>query len=1521
MIAAGNESAMPETAEERVVEAVRAFHSDLCSGLTARAIHESSSNATVALQQLTELHSRTVEDLNDQIDRLQKQLFEAVEVIEKLGAQFARNEDEKSTDDQRSFTVDVLSISHGLETEVEVGQQNTEHACERGREYRPSREELSSDAFATAKSGSSLRDTGVMDDETADPSLLRDLWRGRRTLQQQQQQQTWLVDQIKDLTSLLEKVVKENAVYRRELKLLHATSVPLEEHKKLLEERDRLLHDCSSMRIELQRLHEEVEATFDSAHGAHRRQRDFVSSCATASSLSEYKGEGSFPLQMREPEGLVHSLTTPLEGGESNDPGAQFAGGCHSGFDDGALLHTGLWKTAMRELEQQAALAASQLSAAGRLRELDDRVAELTRELDELRASYKELAAEDKCVREDCEQLTFRNAVLSQQVASLLVRVERQCRSIHRLSRQHDEQKEEIETLSESEELTDRGRDVGKVRHRADRGRTAAAARALLERRSAVMGQSPLPSTPTAGRGTDCGVSHVLDVMLPQLEPLQVEGGLRSAVGVFARGPRRSVHLRNLGSPPVTLENTQPPRLPPCEELSGVALGRPSGYATVYPSQLKGQTGPSSVNSKGSFYSETSAASGLVVSEDEEENKRFVELLREDENLERFSINSVKDLLKRNQELLKQLYIMTQRADSVPKQTSSEVAAEEGEKSRSTSDTEAAVPLQRSNRKRRRESTSFSGEEVREQSGKLQRSCEEVGSPDQAVNDSYVQLERHVHEHIDAVLRSHEAQLTLTDKGLASSLIHVIELGREFNTSAGNKHFENWVDVTAKDNIITSLVRLCLQQGIRAADQAIALAAAQQSIDIPSMKDCWCEAQRVLKQSARELQSAVSQLQRDNPAITVVEGISSASVSASEKEADEAQLLQSITQLLRTASLREHTVQRVLRLAARRMRATRRACDVSKSAPLQPCEDTQEQCDQPARDKTNETHDVPFGDTDDDWDSDSDGDDGPRQLRLQVDAAHAQYQKLLAAHHEERKQHTVLLDRMWRLEEEMVAARRQREEALESMATMMKREDYEATVAALDNANATVEMLEERVKQQSAVQGLQQQELERCKQEREEDVRRHAEEAAQRAAQFAHKDEIIAHYASQQQQLEQRISDLQTANHQLEAQVQQGQCVINAKEEEVTELQKKLCRAELALLEQECTQGLLLTMFPGDEFLEKNSNLIHEQRREKEVLTQQVALLKVELDTARQDMTEQRLQLQQAVQMRQEAELLLQELALGHKRTVEDPLDASSTQTPCAAMASETYQAELESLRRANALLLVEKQGWEEREELLRRQLDALGRNPVSETARRYGLQGTQSFEEQLEQMQVRCAELQQKLEEAEALRITLKELTEEKVHLASQLDELQTVLSEQRETNKALEREIKKVHERLVEKEESHDAVKITLAEKEEMINNISDAIRSLEAQIKNLDRSVSETEKERDKLLQDNVKLIESVKALTEAVKKKEAERKAAQAALAQGLASASASSQRRRGRTSGGAGGPTPVSITGSLGLKPS
>ncbi|ESL09024.1 hypothetical protein TRSC58_03263 [Trypanosoma rangeli SC58] len=1550
-----------EATGDAVELALQRYRGSVRGKLLGEALVESSSLVAAALTEMSQSHARTVSEMNAQVAGLQEQLLEAVAVIESLGGQTAGDKHAFSSPSvaQHSFAleVDTCSREQGDDSTRRLTEtEETRLTDEQGQQQRlSSLGDAASEAFRTAQSGSRCTGgTALSEIDLAHSALSAEVLQTRGTLKLQQQQQASMGAQLKELTALLSRVVKENATYRQEVQLLRATTVSVEEHRRLLQERDALEQECQTMKVELQRLKAEMETALGAAslppppkqqqqqgtnllnlghihEGVHALLQDPSVSAVSAAVEAEDVTHGSSGRQQT--FHLAHSHST-----EVADPAPTWNGE--------ELQHEGLWKTAIRELEQQAVIAASQLSAAERLREAESRIEELETLDAELRTALEMLEAEDRCVREDCEQLVFRNAVLTQQVASLLVRVERQRRMLERLERQKPFL-EEGESVSDSEVLLADEEPLRPNSRRTQRGRVASAVQSLLERRGAVSASAAPSAAGVAAEaaGAREGISSFLDVTLQPAEPLEVEGGVRTGMGVFARSSHRSrrlLALRNLGSPPVEVDATRTPQLPPTDCLTGVALGRPSHYAAVAPKPLAAanRSGGSvshrpSHSSAHSGNSADSATRTLCVSEGTEEDRQFLELLREDENLDRYSVNSVAELLQRNQELLQQLYAAAQRAEVLErrlcKRDEEENVAEDGG-SHATSDAEAAQPHRRVNRKRGREETPSeklaSHQQQREDEGgerdSLQRRAfrhhceeeednevreeEEEGDDDaqqflMASDDRYLRLKAHMEEHVGAVLRKHKAQLTLTDNSLAAALLRILGLGGRSgeggSESSGRCRQSGSPEAasavasatgTVKDAVVTSLVRLCTELGVRAANQTVDLVSAQQSEHAEMMQKCWEEAQRVLLRSAADLQAAIASLPHAAPSAGAQESEDAAAAGVGScGEHDQAQLLQNITSLLRTASLKEHTIQRVLQLAARRQRMVQRVC----AEPRQ------------------EAGDGEHGDDDDD--DITDGRQALRQLQVKLEGAQTQYEKLLTAHHEERKQHTTLLDRMWRMEEEKADAVRSRDEALERMATMMTREEYEATVGALDAAKATTEDLEAQLRYAQETNNQQLQELDHWRQVGVEHERQREADAAIVATQLSDKDRLIAQLVQQNHQIESRNAEQQASIRQMEAYAAQQRDKLATQYDDERALREQLRRVELALLEQQCTQDLLFAIFPGDRALAENRNVILAMHAEKERLAETVASLRLSLDKARRDLDSAQLRIHAAEQARQDAELHLHQASL---------CQSNIAPATVAREAADVETVELELLQRTNAMLLAEKRDWMEREALLREQLAALGRDPVSENARRYGLKATRSFEEQLMELQERCLALQAQVEEAKGVQETVTRLTGDVESLTTQLDATKSALTTQQASNAALQKELDTMVLAMQQKEESHDAVKLTLTEKEELISSITGAVSMLEKEVEKMDERLRAGDEERQRLYQDNVKLIENIAALMEDVKKKEAERKAAQAALAQGLASASAAaaSHRWRGRSAGGGSSAGPMSITGSLGRTP-
>ncbi|EKF30357.1 hypothetical protein MOQ_005835, partial [Trypanosoma cruzi marinkellei] len=417
-------------ATQAVESALQRYRSHIRGKILGEALVESSTLAAAALEEMTQSHARTVEELNAQIAALQEQMFEAVAVIEALGGQITGDTTTSSSPSvaRRSFAVDVCTTSR------EKGDGSTRMTTETEEARLPEEKqqrlsslgETTSDAFHTAQSGS--RGTG----RTAPPEIdathsahYAELLQCRGTLKLQQQQQASMKTQLKELTALLSRVVKENATYRQEIQLLRATTVSVEEHRQILHERDALEQESHYKELELQHLKEELEAALNGLISQPQEGTSLLDLGVIHEGAPVLPSQPSSFMSAAAREDATHGTDEKDKTVHSSHISATEGLASAPSWSEEGLQHAGLWKTAIRELEQQAVLAASQLSAAERLREAESRIEELEAIQKELRTSLETLEAEDKCVREDCGQLVFRNAVLSQQVASLLVRVER----------------------------------------------------------------------------------------------------------------------------------------------------------------------------------------------------------------------------------------------------------------------------------------------------------------------------------------------------------------------------------------------------------------------------------------------------------------------------------------------------------------------------------------------------------------------------------------------------------------------------------------------------------------------------------------------------------------------------------------------------------------------------------------------------------------------------------------------------------------------------------------------------------------------------------------------------------------------------------------------------------------------------------------------------------------------------------------------------------------------------------------
>jgi hypothetical protein len=480
---------------------------------------------------------------------------------------------------------------------------------------------------------------------------------------------------------------QENATLRHDVEQLRTTTVDFDLYRVAVQAREEAEHQCELLQLQLTRQIEEAETLVALVERQELTQQQMRASAATA------------------------VASAPADGAAQVDPSMTAAG------SDDAVRKGPMWSAALRELEEQAAMAAESHHLRDQLATATAALKRLEAERDASVAYAAALKKEGDVLRADAQSMVYRNSVLSQQVASLLVKVERTARACRhlqgRLSSHEERPQSEIAkqecTLGPSKLLTSlpspssrrsnwlasawpampAPRSTAVTRNATPAHFAAADASADIQRLRYMPGASAEVSFLQAPTEVEEGVQQRLSTY--GASHVAVPSALLSSAAdeSSARHSRlrrsRQASLRQLGSATLEVDVAYEPRLPASDQLSGSALGRPSAYSTFDPvngsvTRRVGRTqvsvsrrdivvesGDDSVASPAAAPS-SSTASSIIASEDDVNTDPqllyLLDTLDKDESLDRFSVNSVSELVLRNQELVKQLYETTQRAEA-----------------------------------------------------------------------------------------------------------------------------------------------------------------------------------------------------------------------------------------------------------------------------------------------------------------------------------------------------------------------------------------------------------------------------------------------------------------------------------------------------------------------------------------------------------------------------------------------------------------------------------------------------------------------------------------------------------------------------------------------------------------------------------------------------------------------------------------------------------------------------------------
>ncbi|CAG9571448.1 conserved hypothetical protein [Leishmania major strain Friedlin] len=581
------------------------------------------------------------------------------------------------------------------------------------------------------------------------------------------------------------------------------------------------------------------------------------------------------------------------------------------------------------------------------------------------------------------------------------------------------------------------------------------------------------------------------------------------------------------------------------------------------------------------------------------------------------------------------------------------------------------------------------------------------------------------------------------------------------------------------------------------------------------------------------------------------------------------------------------------------------------------------------------------GRDDDDGDSDDELDDEIltldifRELQQQLALSQANHQAAQEELDAEKTKHAALLERMWVLEaarDDAVAVADRLEKRVSEMLT---REEYQAAVAELEVAAASLMELNTELSNAKAAH------LE--SQEQAEDLKRQLE-AQQREAQRQHlkmedamrrREQRLLSEEDRVRQLHEQLKDLKQYAADLEKSIALARREVGDQQELVRLRDSTIEELKAQMLMRDDVQELLCRLYPDHSVLHANAQLVRG-------LSETTARLQLELAETRQDLAHVREELQQreltareAVQDRQAAEVRLQD-ALARLAVLQEPDDGGDavqrslgetvatrgTTHPQTADAASRMaalfnvdEASLTALRQRVrylnacveaqakdiAVLRSAESSWKQREIDLRKQLEVMSADPVSLTARRYGLSACLSFEAQLDEMQARQDALEssrvQLQEEKDAIAVTVQEHAKAAAVAQGAADAAQAVvertkaqLTSATETCAALSSAIARLESE--RDEESSKRVDVERRYKQ-VLSELADTKRGLSA----VQESLEATRTQRDHFWKDNNLLISKMEELEKALLQSDAEKRAAREALAQGLSASSASASRRR------------------------
>lgn len=1088
----------------------------------------------------------------------------------------------------------------------------------------------------------------------------------------------------KQVSALLSSVVTENMDLKKELCLLKLESVPRSLYEEEVVAHQNATGTLNQMRVQL----EAAEA----AQGSVLQQYDdLVSQQALR----------------------IHQMSEQL----SHLQVAAAAATAAVPSSSEATLHPQVWTAALEELEAQARKGAEVDDLKAALAAAEEEVARLTTVARDGALDLREKDTEVQRLCDDCQTLTFRNAVLSQQVSSLLLR------------------------LSSIEQ--------------------------------------PLL---TAG-GVD-------GIPLPEVV---TRAALQQELGVFQPLPKASARrLRNFGG--CSTEGAAP-CLPACDRLSGADSSSPA------------------------------ASRGLMLA---------------GSPLTSFTVHDVKELVTRNQELVEQLYQAAQ---------SSRHGAAAAADSCDSSESHDAVSAQRSPSA---SSTSESDEEA-DSTGRCSSGMEKNEEEEEEGKRASFSSSRMLHDLVESMCQRHELSRH-SNHEVISQLLDCVSCMRSPASASVDS------SILPQQAVTVTLLELCCSQAVQLEEERARVAALSQPTD-----DTISEAhEHVVEGLLRSIQSALS------PAVT-----NSSSSAAAPSEAAPVQAAMSTESLavfhnlllvLQRGIEKDNAVQRLWNHVADQQaldaqssaaRASRKrpreqhveASVVARSrSPVPKSSSTLSVRSSPAmtplpsttaaatlRERLS-TLEIGYTREAEGEEDVGEADDGllPRGLEAlqeRLALSHAAHREAAAALEAERDQHIPLLEQLWAMELERDAANQALQQLKDDCQSMITREAYDDLQVCSAVLQQDLAVWEEKGQQLTARVSELEELLSKATEAQKTAAEAHEAAAQQAIAALNEKDALLE---EERQREEQAAASVSAMELQLQNSVQHNQTLMR----EVNRLSEEARRSQVSFLSHESVQQRLEEILSSKEQPDNtqegaaadirsavaalHQRLVEQLRAEAERLRSQVAHAQIHISQLQA--TQRTLRGERETLQSQCEALQIEVLRASSSPTPPSPPAAAAAGESAAALHEEVDALKCE-------LMVLREQGaaQQAREAALRKELEVMSRDPISEPARRYGV--------------AHCVDVAAQL-------VTLGERVEALKHVEG---ELVTTRASQVKG----EEERGRLQQQLEALEQHAAALQQKLVEKEAAFETTVEASNRLQAEY-------TKTHDERERLLSDNQQLISHMKGL---------------------------------------------------------